>query len=164
MRTLKDTLNYRSDRVLNKFRTQYSVTRVEAEEIACEANRWLWLNARLNDDRKAGIPDIPEILVIHEGMVIIDEYWHAMVLDTRSYADFCEKYFGTFIHHTPAAPDFTPPTLEETESQLEYICNVAGEETLGRWYEEFPVRYSIERITQLQRPRMFGRPCEAFTS
>jgi len=32
---------------------------------------------------------------------IIDEFWHAHILDTRKYAQDCEDYFGNFLHHFP---------------------------------------------------------------
>jgi hypothetical protein len=31
----------------------------------------------------------------------VDEGWHAFVLHTREYADFCERVAGRFIHHAP---------------------------------------------------------------
>jgi hypothetical protein len=31
-----------------------------------------------------------------------DELWHAFILHTRAYADFCSSAFGRFLHHTPA--------------------------------------------------------------
>lgn len=164
MRTLEETLKYRNERVLNKFRTLFELSRTEAEEIAVEAYRWLWLNAHSKEDRKNGRSDVPAILVIHEGMVIIDEFWHTFVLHTKDYADFCNEYFGEFIHHSPATPDFVPPSLAETEKQLEYICDIVGEETLTKWYEEYPLKYSADALVRLQRPRIYGKPCEAFTS
>ena len=36
---------------------------------------------------------------------IIDDAWHEFILFTRMYADFCEKTFGRFIHHTPDSND-----------------------------------------------------------
>jgi hypothetical protein len=30
---------------------------------------------------------------------VIDEMWHAHILCTRDYADFCTRHFGRFIHH-----------------------------------------------------------------
>jgi len=30
---------------------------------------------------------------------VIDEIWHAHILCTRDYADFCTREFGAFIHH-----------------------------------------------------------------
>lgn len=32
----------------------------------------------------------------------VDEAWHAHILHTRDYADFCQQIAGRFIHHLPA--------------------------------------------------------------
>ena len=161
MRSLEEALNYKNDRVLNQFRVLYAVSLPEAQEIALEALKWLWLNARLKQDRSQNHEDIPRILVIHSGMVVVDEYWHTFVLHTRDYEQFCKEYLGTFIHQSPGAPDFQPPSREETELQLNYICEVVGEDTMIRWYEEYSVRYSAEVLVKLQKPRLFDQPCEA---
>lgn len=31
----------------------------------------------------------------------IDAFWHQHILDTRKYADDCQKIFGYFLHHFP---------------------------------------------------------------
>lgn len=31
----------------------------------------------------------------------VDEVWHAHILDTRKYAEDCERLFGRFLHHFP---------------------------------------------------------------
>ncbi|TXH68553.1 MAG: hypothetical protein E6Q88_09805 [Lysobacteraceae bacterium] len=33
----------------------------------------------------------------------VDDLWHEFILFTRNYAQFCQKAFGTFLHHTPSA-------------------------------------------------------------
>ena len=33
---------------------------------------------------------------------IVDDAWHAFIVDTRVYAEFCRKAFQRFLHHTPA--------------------------------------------------------------
>jgi hypothetical protein len=33
--------------------------------------------------------------------IIVDAAWHELILFTRFYAQFCEKYFSRFVHHTP---------------------------------------------------------------
>src|SRR5690348_3656257 len=33
---------------------------------------------------------------------IIDDAWHAFILDTRAYEEFCGRAFGRFLHHAPA--------------------------------------------------------------
>ena len=34
---------------------------------------------------------------------VTDDLWHEFILHTRAYQVFCEKAFGRFFHHTPAA-------------------------------------------------------------
>jgi hypothetical protein len=31
----------------------------------------------------------------------VDEAWHELILDTRTYTRFCESAFGEYLHHTP---------------------------------------------------------------
>lgn len=33
----------------------------------------------------------------------VDAGWHAFILHTREYAEFCDRVAGEFIHHVPAA-------------------------------------------------------------
>jgi len=33
---------------------------------------------------------------------VVDDAWHAFILFTRNYEQFCRKAFGRFLHHTPA--------------------------------------------------------------
>lgn len=32
---------------------------------------------------------------------VVDDAWHAFILFTRNYEQFCRKAFGRFLHHTP---------------------------------------------------------------
>jgi hypothetical protein len=32
---------------------------------------------------------------------VLDDYWHQHILDTRKYAEDCEKVYGYFLHHYP---------------------------------------------------------------
>lgn len=34
---------------------------------------------------------------------VVDDLWHEFILHTRDYQQFCDKAFGQFLHHTPAA-------------------------------------------------------------
>ena len=44
---------------------------------------------------------------------VVDAMWHAWILDTRAYANFCKLAFGRFLHHTPAESmrSATEPTI-----------------------------------------------------
>src|SRR5262245_60588326 len=35
----------------------------------------------------------------------IDECWHHFILFTQDYAEFCQRFFGRFVHHVPKGPD-----------------------------------------------------------
>ncbi len=32
---------------------------------------------------------------------LADEYWHDFILNTNSYAEWCQRHFGRFMHHRP---------------------------------------------------------------
>ncbi|WP_199534754.1 glycine-rich domain-containing protein [Rhodoferax lacus] len=34
---------------------------------------------------------------------VVDDLWHAFILNTRSYDAFCKQAFGRFLHHVPSA-------------------------------------------------------------
>jgi hypothetical protein len=52
----------------------------------------------------------------------VDEGWHAFVLHTREYADFCRQVAGHFIHHAPDDPDGErPDTAARTEMTVEVM-------------------------------------------
>jgi hypothetical protein len=35
---------------------------------------------------------------------LVDAGWHAFILHTADYAEFCDKIAGRFLHHAPTAP------------------------------------------------------------
>jgi hypothetical protein len=40
----------------------------------------------------------------------VDEAWHQFILFTAQYADFCQRFFGRYIHHSPSnAPKVEDP-------------------------------------------------------
>ena len=32
----------------------------------------------------------------------IDEVWHQFILFTKEYGEFCQRYFGNYVHHSPS--------------------------------------------------------------
>lgn len=36
---------------------------------------------------------------------LVDHGWHAFILHTRDYAEFCDRVAGRFLHHVPTDPD-----------------------------------------------------------
>jgi hypothetical protein len=39
---------------------------------------------------------------------IVDDAWHAFILDTQAYERFCRQAFGRFLHHKPAGDMVSP--------------------------------------------------------
>lgn len=158
---LQSVLAYENVRVLRKFRTKFAVSDDEAQELFTDLKKWLWLCAERKHALMQGLPVDTRPIVIHIGMVIVDELWHTFILHTQDYAEFCERHFGFFVHHSPGSPDFVPMTEEQNSAQLNCIWDRFGEETVIKWYEEYPERYSPENLLKLMKPPVFGRPCEA---
>ncbi len=51
---------------------------------------------------------------------LADDAWHALILDTRRYAQFCNQAFGRFLHHLPDQSDGerTAPPRRRVERNL----------------------------------------------
>ena len=52
----------------------------------------------------------------------VDDAWHAFILSTRHYRDFCERAFGRFLHHTPAEAMRTPTVAGEGIRRAWRLC------------------------------------------
>lgn len=66
----------------------------------------------------------------HRGLAMasprIDEVWHAFILFTREYADFCQAVFGEFIHHVPRTSR-TPASSQTPDRFLDAYRRVFDE-------------------------------------
>ncbi len=76
----------------------------------------------------------------------VDEAWHQFVLFTRQYVDFCQRYFGKYLHHNPSnAPDVpesegsVPSTAEAFRDRYESFF---GERLPEVWLDHRSVRLS----------------------
>ncbi len=63
--------------------------------------------------RRAGPVDAVLEHLDVRGSQVADDAWHAFILHTRVYQDFCNKAFGRFLHHTPAEAMRTPTLATE---------------------------------------------------
>src|SRR5262249_53715287 len=90
---LAEVLAYRHPGVVRRYAREQHASREEAEEVFQETLRWLYLcGSGLREDFACAMT--PEIAKL-------DEMWHTFLMLTRDYADFCERYFGFFLHHVP---------------------------------------------------------------
>jgi hypothetical protein len=139
--TLAQVLAHRHPGVVRRYCKEHHATPEEAGEVFREMLKWLYLCARSQTDHPGGFP-----CAIYPEVEKIDWMWHTFLLFTRDYADFCERNFGFFIHHTPGDEDDTPVD-EDTycallEQQYTFVCDVLGVDTLTAWYDE--CRYAAQ--------------------
>lgn len=150
IQALSEILKFRNSNITRRFSNMFP--HIEEEEINTiyeDMLRYLWLTAHLEVERESN-PDTPDV-TIWSGMIIIDEMWHAFILYTQIYADFCEKYFGRFIHHPPPINKFTRNVKElgeATSNEIlvdELITTVyerLGEEVAVRWFDSYWDKYN----------------------
>jgi hypothetical protein len=49
---------------------------------------------------------------------LVDLGWHAFLLHTQDYADFCHNLAGRFLHHVPVEPDAAGATSKTAREML----------------------------------------------
>jgi hypothetical protein len=81
---------YSSSLLINKLRNDLSLQTGDAEALFEDVKRFMALCASTT------LPLAPPR--------IVDQAWHHFILQTKDYANFCDKYCGRFIHHHPADP------------------------------------------------------------
>jgi hypothetical protein len=133
---LETVLAYRHPGVVARYIKDFGDDQTAAEELFLELLRWLYYCARATEPgkRAGAISMYPEILRI-------DDMWHVFILHTRDYADFCDRYFGRFIHHEPLPPDAPRERDQcevntELEAFLSLLYDELGEWTVRRWFLE----------------------------
>lgn len=50
-----------------------------------------------------------------------DEAWHAFILHTREYAEFCDKHIGRFVHHEPLVSAHEVPDSSRTRAAMQLL-------------------------------------------
>lgn len=156
---LESVLAYRNDDVVHRFADDQGLSFEDANEIFTETKRWLWLCAKKGQEVKEGRAEFFAIPLFDEAYAI-DLMWHTFILFTQDYFDFCETYFGGYIHHQPkpwaekqawrarlaADPE---KAMEERHEHLRkvysHFYDELGPEILIRWCEEFPTRFPLSR-------------------
>lgn len=132
--SLEEVLAYRHEGVARRYAKEHGASLEEAREVFTEMVRFLYLCGQ-------GTSQGQEVAVTPE-LLRLDWMWHCFILFTVDYAAFCEKYFGTFLHHVPAVeeteaePEDPDAVRARLERQFGLVYDVLGEETLERWYGE----------------------------
>lgn len=144
---LSDLLTYQNPLVIKRFSKQFPQYKNDAKEIFKDMLKYLWIGRKHHIELKNS-PDRKDLqftTVMHKEMLIIDEMWHAFILITKQYADFCHHYFGEFIHHIPEVGEEVNEEHvidkiafeNELTLFLSYIYDELGEETVKRWFSAY---------------------------
>ncbi|PTY36950.1 hypothetical protein BGP77_06605 [Saccharospirillum sp. MSK14-1] len=169
--TLEHLLSYQNSDVLHKFLDEWDISLFEAKDIFDETKKFLWLAGKCKEECFH--------LEISESLLIIDKMWHAFILFTEEYGEFCETYFGAMLHHLPFSKENLKNQLiemnkkgldqdqakaEHMQRQLEYVHQYLGFDTVKKWYIEYANRYSPQELNRIQKPAFqdingnLGRP------
>ncbi|MFI6662516.1 glycine-rich domain-containing protein [Streptomyces sp. NPDC050523] len=57
---------------------------------------------------------------------LVDHGWHAFILHTVDYADFCRRIVGRFVHHVPTDEDGQLPHAAQTRERTLTAIRTAG--------------------------------------
>lgn len=104
------------DLLVEDLRRYHHVTRPYAERMLGQALVFLKAQAGIVRARTEGkpwkriVPTVP-----------VDPAWHAFILRSQAYGEFCREHAGRYIHHVPFQdePMLSGETLEDTIPQLE---------------------------------------------
>lgn len=150
IKPLSKILAYKNDAVIQRFVKFHPEAKEEAELIFDDLKRFLWLVAVMDEKEQKG-EEVPDIS-FSASMLIMDEIWHAFILVTEHYTDFCNTYFGKYIHHPTRMPIFEQnfKKLGEEES-MEIFLNAMitavvlelDEEVAERWFDYY-FKYPVD--------------------
>jgi len=158
--SLEQALAYRNDQILHKFQERWDVSFEEAGELFEETKKWLWLQVAARQ-----LPKSPP-LAMTVALAMVDEMLHTFILFTREYIQYCDENYGVYLHHTPmtkkekdaklawfkSAPEqMLAHEAEFLSGMYAFTYDLLGEETVRRWYAEYPVKYSGTRMSELAR-------------
>jgi len=148
-----DYLAYSNEDVLSRFSHLYEMPDEEIRDLFQETNKFIAIAVNPN-------------IYINDDLLIVDEMWHNFILFTPVYAKFCERFFGRFVHHIPtskkqreehqkllaADPERARMEFMEREERLmSAVYDLCGEETVVKWFQEYPEKYTKASIRSIQK-------------
>lgn len=139
--TMEEILNYKNEPVVRRFQKDFPQKADRAQDIFEDLMRFFW-GTKIHHNEKTRSPsdkDLDFFFIMDDDMREIDHMWHIFLLYTKDYQEFCQKYFGEFLHHQPdLVPLFEQKGFEfeqNLERFLNYNLQLFGEEVLSRWFQ-----------------------------
>jgi hypothetical protein len=114
-------LEYQNSNVAMRIQRELGVEAYKAQEFFTDLKRFLWLVANSSVERLVPSP-------------VVDEAWHSFVLFTQEYADFCDRYFGRFIHHSPVHQGENRMIAEDLQPTIDAIHTAFGGIPSTNWH------------------------------
>jgi hypothetical protein len=124
-----DALGYEAPYLIEKLLKDHIVeTAEEGETLFAEVKRFLVL----------GHVDKTKIWDMYS--LRVDEVWHQFILFTKQYTDFCQRFFGRYIPHSPSnAPESQIMDSAKATSFEDFqrrYGELFGESLPDTWYDE----------------------------
>lgn len=138
--TLEEILNYKNPAVVRRFQKEYPDKADRAEDIFSDLMRFFWGTKKhlLDRTQSPKSQELDFFFIMDDDMREIDQMWHIFLLYTRDYMDYCERYFGEYLHHQPdLVPYFEAKGFQfETNLRrfLDYSYELFGETVIRRWF------------------------------
>lgn len=141
--TLEDVLKYENPKVLKLYRQNRPSNELSAETAFRETLKYLWLTQKhASDLNTAENPEtLPRHCVMLFSMREIDEMWHEFILVTKDYTEFCNRFFGKYLHHMPDVNENLVGWRENDKTEIKkllpYIYDNLGEASIRAWFKTY---------------------------
>lgn len=91
---------------------------------------------------------------------VADELWHAFILYTRAYQEFCGKAFGSFLHHTPAVA-LAPGRTRDNSGLRRVWWQCCKEENIDpRNPTRLPLLFALDTKLKIPNGYVYHSDCE----
>ncbi len=140
MKSLNEIKNFKHIGVIDRYNKDNPEYANQGNQIFEDLMIFFWASNQHSIDQKENLnnKDLDFVYIMDEKMLQIDRMWHVFLLFTKDYMDFCEEYFGEYIHHLP---DIVPG-MEKSEKDFEvnlerflnYNYDLLGHEVIERWF------------------------------
>lgn len=143
MKTLEELISFKHPQVIRRFAKEFPEYALHAEEIFQDLMRFFWAGRMHEHDRKMNPQDesLNFIYIMDEEMKSIDLMWHIFLLYTKDYMNFCQEYFGEYLHHLPDVVEKLEDDVTKFEDNLgkflSYTYDRLGEDVIRRWYAAY---------------------------
>lgn len=156
---------YRHKELVLHFCEKHQVSYEEGEILFNETKKLLWLMGRYRLENARDFGSALQGFAVYWPMRALDEMWHEFLLFTEDYAEFCSRYLGGYLHHTPKTARekerhraFVENNAQAAKERMDwefreicrYVADTLGPDTLRLWFQEFPRRFNLSGSSSLR--------------